>query len=70
VWPRAEAILLAAATERLPGLFSWCGYGLAKLADARPRKRRARVRIVGPGQSFGAATALLGRDSRYEARRG
>jgi CRP/FNR family transcriptional regulator, dissimilatory nitrate respiration regulator len=58
--------LLARRAERLPGLFI-VAYGLAKLA-MRGRESGERVlRLVGAGQTFGAATALLGRASRYDA---
>jgi|SRR6185503_18970244 len=63
---RRGDVLLAAET-RLPGVFV-VGYGLVKLALRTPDGRERVVRIVAAGQSFGAAAALLGRDSAYEAR--
>jgi CRP-like cAMP-binding protein len=51
---------------RLPGIFG-IAYGTVKLAlrqgDAEPRV----VRLVGAGETFGEATALLGRTAGFEA---
>jgi CRP/FNR family transcriptional regulator len=56
---------LARRGERLPGLFV-VGYGLAKLTLRAPGMRERVLRLVGAGQAFGAAPALLGRASPYE----
>jgi CRP-like cAMP-binding protein len=56
--------LLARQGDRVPGIFI-VGYGLAKVALGR-RKDRV-LRLVGPGQCFGAAAAVLGRASPYDA---
>ena len=66
VLPARRGDLLARRAERMPGLFI-VAYGLAKLA-MRGRENGERVlRLVGAGQTFGEATALLGRASRYDA---
>jgi CRP/FNR family transcriptional regulator len=58
--------VLARRGERLPGLFV-VGYGLAKLTLRAPESRERVLRLVAAGQTFGAAAALLGRASPYDA---
>ena len=66
VLPARRGDLLARRGERLPGLFI-VAYGLAKLV-MRGRENGERVlRLVGAGQTFGEATAFLGRELRYDA---
>src|SRR5262245_3561065 len=58
---------LARRGEHLPGLFV-VAYGLAKLALRGPVNDERVLRLVSAGQTFGEASALLGRAPRYEAR--
>ena len=58
--------LLARRGERLPGMFI-VAYGLAKLAMRGKEGGERVLRLVGAGQTFGEATALLGLAARYEA---
>ncbi len=58
--------LLARRGERLPGLFV-VAYGLAKLALRGAENGERVLRLVSAGQTFGEATALLDRTSRYDA---
>jgi CRP/FNR family transcriptional regulator, dissimilatory nitrate respiration regulator len=58
---------IARRGERLPGLFI-VAHGLVKLALHGAENEERVLRLVGAGQSFGEATALLGRAARYEAR--
>ena len=62
---RGEAI--ASRDSCLPGVFA-VGYGTVKLALRGPDGEERVLRLVGAGQTFGEATALLGRPCRYEAR--
>lgn len=64
--PARRGDLLARRAERLPGLFI-VAYGLAKLTMRGRENGEHVLRLVGPGQTFGEATALLGRASRYDA---
>lgn len=57
--------LVARQGDRAPGLFI-VGYGLAKLTLGRPGKHRV-LRLVGSGQIFGAASAILGRACPFDA---
>ena len=65
VLPARRGDLLARRGERLPGLFI-VAYGLAKLAMGGREAGERVVRLVGAGQTFGEATALLDRASRYD----
>lgn len=66
VLPARRGDLLARRAEQLPGLFI-VAYGLAKLA-MRGRENDERVlRLIGAGQTFGEANALLGGPLRYDA---
>lgn len=56
--------LVARCGEPVPGLFI-AGFGLAKLALGQPPHDRV-LRLVGAGQAFGAAPALLGRALPYQ----
>lgn len=56
--------LLARRGDRVPGIFI-VGYGLAKVSLGRRSDRV--LRLVGPGQCFGAAAAVLERGSPYDA---
>lgn len=58
--------LIASLGERLPGVFA-LAYGTVKLAFRQADEERV-VRLVQAGQTFGEATALLGRGAGYEAR--
>jgi len=66
VIPARRSDLLARRGERLPGLFI-VAYGMAKLAMRGAETGERVLRVVGAGQTFGEATALLGRASRYDA---
>lgn len=58
--------VLARRGERVPGLFV-VAYGLAKLALRGKEGGERVLRLVGAGQTFGEATALLGLAARYDA---
>lgn len=58
--------VVARRAERLPGIFA-VAYGTVKLALRGPQDEERVLRLVSAGQSFGEATALLGRTARYEA---
>jgi CRP-like cAMP-binding protein len=66
VIPARRGELLARRAERLPGLFI-VAYGLAKLTLRGHETGERVLRLVGAGQTFGEATALLGRAARYDA---
>lgn len=66
VMPARRGDLLARRAERLPGLFI-VAYGMAKLTMRGRENGEHVLRLVGAGQTFGEATALLGRPSRYDA---
>ena len=51
---------------RVPGLFA-VGYGTVKLALRQNTAAQRVVRLVQAGQTFGEATALLGRPAGFEA---
>ena len=50
----------------IPGMFA-IAYGSIKLVLRGQDNEERVLRIVGPGETFGEATALLGRSARYEA---
>jgi CRP/FNR family transcriptional regulator, dissimilatory nitrate respiration regulator len=51
---------------RLPGIFA-IAYGTVKLALRQGAAEPRVVRLVGAGETFGEATALLGRTANFEA---
>jgi CRP-like cAMP-binding protein len=65
-FPARAGDVLARRGERLPGVFA-VAYGFAKLALVEPEHEERVLRLVTTGQTFGEATALLGRPARYEA---
>ena len=58
--------VIARPDERLPGVFAMT-YGVAKLALRGAEHEERVLRIVNAGQTFGEASALLGRTARYAA---
>jgi CRP-like cAMP-binding protein len=62
--PRGAAICRCG--ERLPGLFA-VGYGMVKLGLHGDDGAERVIRLVGPRETFGNATSLLGRPSSFEA---
>ncbi len=50
----------------IPGMFA-VAYGSIKLVLRSQDNEERVLRLVGPGETFGEATALLGRNARYEA---
>ena len=58
---------LISRDERLAGVYA-LAYGSVKLALRSADREERVLRLVGAGQTFGEAAALLGRASRYEAR--
>lgn len=50
----------------VPGMFA-VAYGSIKLVLRSHDHEERVLRLVGPGETFGEATALLGRNARYEA---
>jgi CRP-like cAMP-binding protein len=57
---------LVSRDERLAGVYA-LAYGSVKLALRSADREERVLRLVGAGQTFGEAAALLGRASRYEA---
>ena len=64
--PARAGDVLAKRGERLPGVFA-VAYGFAKLALCEPEHEERVLRVVTTGQTFGEASALLGRPAPYEA---
>lgn len=58
--------VVAHRDARLPGVLA-LGYGSVKLALRGADGEERVLRLVSAGQTFGAATALLGRPCRYDA---
>ena len=61
---RGDAIAKRGAP--MPGVFA-IAYGSIKLVLRSQDNEERVLRLVGPGETFGEATALLGRASRYDA---
>ena len=59
--------LIVERETAIPGVLA-LGYGTVKLSLCGANGEKRVVRLVTPGQTFGEATALLGRPSRYQAR--
>jgi CRP-like cAMP-binding protein len=57
---------IARREMRLPGIFA-LAYGSVELVLGNPGTERRVIRLVSAGETFGEATALLGRTSRYDA---
>jgi CRP/FNR family transcriptional regulator, dissimilatory nitrate respiration regulator len=57
---------IALRNTRLPGIFA-LAYGSVELALGGAGNERRVIRLLSAGETFGKATALLGRASRYEA---
>ena len=58
--------LVASRDVRLPGVFA-LAYGSIQLMLGGAGEQRRVIRLVSPGETFGKATALLGRPSSYDA---
>ena len=65
-WCARSGEVLVRRGECLPGLFA-IAYGVVKLVLRGSHRDDRVIRLVSPWQTFGEATALLGRPARYDA---